>query len=658
MFGTPGSSPFGGLADGGDGFLYGTSTGRGYGTVYRIDLAGTLSYPFVFVGEGLGSPIGPLTEANGAIYGAASSDVGALFRLDGSGATIFHQFTGPDGSGPNAELIPGSDGDLYGTTVSGGAFSKGTAFRIDAAGTFESLHSFAGADGSIPAAGLIESPDGEFYGTTISGGTSGFGTVFHMGNTGEVTTLHSFTLTLDDGASPSAPLIHASDGNFYGTTTSGGGDGSFGTIFKLDTLGAVTTFYSFLDPGPISPTGPVLQASDGAFYGTTTGGGANGTGTIYRVDASGILTIVHSFAQPDGNSPGGGLIQASDGFLYGTAPVGGPPDRGTVFRTDLLGNFEVVHAFDGIETAFPDGGLLEASDGALYGVAKGGFGGFGGGGVVYRLAIAAAPASVTAIEPASGRAAGGTLIAITGEHLYGVSVVTIGGAAATAPAVPDQGQIFTVSPSLQAGTLNDVTVGAPGIRADAGPTLAAAWFADFNDVPQDDIFHADVETIFRAGITAGCGGGNYCRNDAVRRDQMAVFLLKAEHGSDYVPPACTPVFADVACPGTFADWIGQLVTEGVTAGCGGGNYCPASPVTRAQMAVFLLKTKEGSSYVPPPAAGIFGDVPQNDPFAPWIEEIANRGITAGCQAAPPLYCPANPNTRGQMAVFLVKTFFP
>jgi hypothetical protein len=139
---------------------------------------------------------------------------------------------------------------------------------------------------------------------------------------------------------------------------------------------------------------------------------------------------------------------------------------------------------------------------------------------------------------------------------------------------------------------------------------------------------------------------------------MAVFLLKAEHGGGYVPPACSPVFTDVPCPSQFADWIGQLVTEGVTAGCGGSNYCPGSPVTRAQMAVFLLKTKEGSSYVPPPAAGIFGDVPQGDSFAPWIEEIANRGITAGCQAAPPLYCPASPNTRGQMAVFLVKTFFP
>ena len=658
LFGTPGSSPFGGLADGGDGFLYGTTTGQGYGTIYRISLAGALTYPYLFAGvgdgEGISSPIGPLTEMNGAIYGAATSYGGLLFRLDGSVATIFHHFTGPDGSAPNAGLILGSDGDLYGTTQSGGANFKGTAFRIDAAGTLETLHSFAGADGSGPAAGLIENPDGEFYGTTSGGGALDFGTVFHMSNTGTVTTLHEFTSALDDGAYPLAPLIHAADGSFFGTTNFGGGTGAFGTIFKLDNLGAVTTFYSFLDPDTLFPEGPVLQASDGDFYGTTASGGAFGPGVLFRVDAAGTLTNLHSFAGPDGTSPGSGLIQASDGLLYGTAFGGGSPDFGTVFRTDLLGNFEVVHAFVGTDGSSPYGGLLEASDGTLYGAAN--TGGFGGGGVVYRLAIAAAAASVTAIDPVSGRAAGGTPVAITGEHLYGVSVVTIGGAAATAPAVRDQGQIFTVSPALQAGTLNDVTVGGPEIRENAGPTLAAAWFADFNDVPQDDIFHAYIETIFRAGITAGCGGGNYCLNDAVRRDQMAVFLLKAEHGSDYVPPACTPVFADVACPGTFADWIGQLVTEGVTAGCGGGNYCPSSPVTRAQMAVFLLKTKDGSSYVPPPAVGVFNDVPQDDSFAPWIEEIAHRGITGGCHTDPPDYCPARPNTRGEMAVFLVKTF--
>jgi hypothetical protein len=117
------------------------------------------------------------------------------------------------------------------------------------------------------------------------------------------------------------------------------------------------------------------------------------------------------------------------------------------------------------------------------------------------------------------------------------------------------------------------------------------------------------------------------------------------------------LFADVPCPGGFAvDWIEQLANEGVTSGCGNGNYCPDAPVTRAQMAVFLLKTHLGSGYVPPPAVGIFGDVPVGSFAADWIEDLYNRAITGGCQASPLLYCPDNPNTRGQMAVFLTKTF--
>ena len=86
------------------------------------------------------------------------------------------------------------------------------------------------------------------------------------------------------------------------------------------------------------------------------------------------------------------------------------------------------------------------------------------------------------------------------------------------------------------------------------------------------------------------GGGNYCPTNPVRRDQMAVFLLKAEHGSNYVPPPCNGDFPDVACPSQFADWIEELFTEGITGGCGGGNYCPDNPNTRGQMAVFLTKT--------------------------------------------------------------------
>jgi hypothetical protein len=136
---------------------------------------------------------------------------------------------------------------------------------------------------------------------------------------------------------------------------------------------------------------------------------------------------------------------------------------------------------------------------------------------------------------------------------------------------------------------------------------------------------------------------------------MAVFLLKGKHDASYAPPPATgSVFSDVPSGAFAAAWIEQLAAEGITSGCGGGKYCPANPVTRAQMAVFLLKAKHGSSYIPPAATGVFADVPVSNPFAPWIEQLAEEGITAGCGAGN--YCPGNPVTRGQMAVFLVNTF--
>jgi hypothetical protein len=183
---------------------------------------------------------------------------------------------------------------------------------------------------------------------------------------------------------------------------------------------------------------------------------------------------------------------------------------------------------------------------------------------------------------------------------------------------------------------------------------------DFADEPPSDPFYSYVCTMGRNRITAGCGGGNYCPANSVTRSQMAVFLLKAEHGSSYNPPACAGIFNDVACPGGFAvNWIEQLSKEGITGGCGGGNYCPDNPVTRAQMAVFLLKAEHGSSYTPPACVGIFGDVectPTPAFAVDWIEALSHEGIAAGCQASPPLYCPDNANTRGQMAVFLTVTF--
>jgi len=180
----------------------------------------------------------------------------------------------------------------------------------------------------------------------------------------------------------------------------------------------------------------------------------------------------------------------------------------------------------------------------------------------------------------------------------------------------------------------------------------------FADVSLSDQFYKYIETLFHHGVTGGCGAGNYCPANPVTRAQMAVFLLKGEHGGAYAPPACSAtVFGDVPCPGgQFVDWINQLSSEGITGGCGGGDYCPGNPVTRAQMAVFLLKAEHGGAYHPPAcSATIFGDVVcPGAQFVDWINQLSSEGITGGCGGGN--YCPGNSVTRGQMAVFLSRTF--
>jgi len=178
----------------------------------------------------------------------------------------------------------------------------------------------------------------------------------------------------------------------------------------------------------------------------------------------------------------------------------------------------------------------------------------------------------------------------------------------------------------------------------------------FADVPSSGGQYRFIETLFHFGVTAGCGNGNYCPVSNNTRAQMAVFLLVGANGAGYAPPPCTtPVFNDVPCSSGFAPWVDQLASLGVTAGCGNNNYCPNDPVTRAQMAVFLLRTAEGNAYSPPACVTpTFADVPCSSGFAKWVDELARRGITAGCGGGN--FCPGNPVTRGQMAVFLTTTF--
>jgi uncharacterized repeat protein (TIGR03803 family) len=305
-----------------------------------------------------------------------------------------------DGAAPSAALIQGSDGYFYGTAQLGGTNSYGTVFKVDSAGNVTSLYQFTGnADGEYPTATLVAGSDGALYGTTVYAGdfsctipgysSTGCGTAFKIDTSGALTTLHQFSGIGGDGIEPNG-LIHASDGNFYGTTFYGGTLNS-GTVFRMDSTGNVTTLYSFSGGSDgYGPEGALIQGGDGYFYGTTENGGdlscevwpIPGCGTIFRVDSNGNLTTMYSFTGgPDGANPVEALIQGSDGFLYGTALFGGDPTCtvstytgcGSVFKIDPAGDFTTLHDFSGgAEGGVPVSALIEAGDGDFYGTATAG----------------------------------------------------------------------------------------------------------------------------------------------------------------------------------------------------------------------------------------------------------------------------------------------
>ena len=636
---TTAAVPGGPLTLGADGNLY-AANGAG---VFRIHTSGTIetvyAAPFFSIAPVL--PYGGLIEfPDGSLYGLCHSTTisAAIFSRSPSGqVSTFHIFFA---ALVNPGLLHLDDGSFYGTAALTNTNQNGNVFRVDSGGIETSLHEFSGPDGFLPRAGLTVGPSGELWGTTQRGGTTDNGTVFKLDAMGTFSSLNSFGVATDPDYFPASPLIHSQDGNFYGLGNS--------TFFRVDGLGAITPLRDFFASDNSLPQS-LLLASDGNFYSTLT----STLASIVRLDATGSLTPLSTFADA---SVRNNLTEASDASLYGIAPgnpfASFPFDYGSVFRMDSAANVTTVIAFDGSfeGVAYPSGPLLEASDGNFYGAAGGGF---AKNGALYRLLSATPPPSITALEPAFGSAAGGAAVTIRGSHFRQFPGASFGGVApALGTFLFDQATLTTLAPALAPGTLNDVVI----TNGDTtSVTLPAAWFADFLDVPGDHIFHDYIEKVFRNGITAGCGAGNYCPSAPVTRAQMAVFLLKAEHGSGYAPPACTGHFGDVPCPSTFADWIEQLAAENITAGCGDGtNYCPGAAVIRQQMAVFLLKTEHGSDYVPPACAQVFDDVPCPSPFADWIERLAAENITGGCGGNN--YCPSSPNTRGQMATFLSKTF--
>jgi len=353
--------------------------------VYSFTDAGSNGYQPVYSGVIQGS--------DGNFYGTTNeggaTGLGTVYKLTPSGVqTILYSFgRAPDAMNPNTSLLQASDGNFYGTARSGGANGAGAVFKVTPAGAESLLYSFSGGnDGANPVAALIQGDDGNFYGTTGYGGTSGQGTVFKLTPTGIETVLYSFAGS-SDGRSPVGSLIQGSDGNFYGTTTLGGADGA-GIVFMVTAAGAETVLYTFTGGSDGAyPGGGLILGIDGNFYGTTQSGGANNLGTVFKLTPAGIESVVYSFGgNGDGTVPFAPLLQTADGSLYGTTTEGGGNNSGTIFKITPAGVENLLYSFAGEpDGATPFSGMIQASDGNLYATTA--YGGTSNVGTVYKLGI-------------------------------------------------------------------------------------------------------------------------------------------------------------------------------------------------------------------------------------------------------------------------------
>jgi uncharacterized repeat protein (TIGR03803 family) len=457
-------------------------------------------------------PVAGLVQGtDGNLYSTASSagsgGYGTVFKLstDGAFTTLFSFYRG-DGATPYAALAQGTDGNFFGSTTVGGKKTMstkrncgsprcGTLFEITPDGTLTSLHQFQDqADGSDPYGALVQGVDGDFYGTARGVSSEPeTGRVFKISADGKLTALHNFCAqgSCVDGDQPYAGLALGADGNFYGTTYTGGANQNSycftgcGTIFKITPGGTFTIIYDFCSkPNCTDGTVPysgLLQGRDGNFYGTTYGGGANNFGTVFSITPGGALTTLYSFCSQtncaDGDHPTGGLVQAVsiDGNFYGTTNGGGIQTGticeelngcGTIFKVTSTGTLTTVYTFcsqsDCTDGAGPYAGLMQDTSGKFYGTTEyGGANNNGsdgcafGCGKVFALSVGLGPFVKTL--PTIGKV--GTAVKILGTNLTGATSVTFNGTAATFTVISRSFIKTSVPLGATTGTVQVVTPG-------------------------------------------------------------------------------------------------------------------------------------------------------------------------------------------------------
>jgi len=323
--------------------------------------------------------------------------------------------------------------------------------------TLTTLHSFAGLDGYDPIGALVQATNGDLYGTTFYGGSNyngssylGGGTVFKITAGGKLTRLYTFCSLTNcaDGLAPYAGLIQATNGDFYGTTQDGGANypaNNGGSVFKITSLGKLTTLYSFCSEADCAdgtlPQAPLIQATNGKFYGTALGGGVYGIGTVFEMTEAGAMDWLYSFPYPNaanGATPEAGLLQANDGNFYGTTINDGTNSNsaGTIFEitpptppgtVTSIYSFCSLGAFpDCTDGASPEAALIQDSAGNFYGTTYAGAKGKAnvcpvGCGTVFKLSAAGVLTTLHTFQGPDGEILYSGLVLGSDGNLYGTT---------------------------------------------------------------------------------------------------------------------------------------------------------------------------------------------------------------------------------------------